>query len=147
MEWRHVFRLCCISRQSAHIFILMGIRLLLIYWILFLMSFSSLRIRDDSCSGVGALKDNDGPLSGPDGGLGNLCLNSSSMVLCSLRFRPYRLRGERGRHFRLIYFKDLFNHLWLLDKVLFKSHFDSLMNQLDLTWLYRMIRSQIGHMV
>lgn len=55
---------------------------------LFLMSFSSFRMRDDSCSGVGVLKDREGPPSAPDGGVGNLCLKSSSMLLCSLRFRP-----------------------------------------------------------
>lgn len=55
---------------------------------LFLMSFSSLRMREDSCSGVGALN-REGPLSAPDGGVGSLCLNSSSMLLCSLRFRPF----------------------------------------------------------
>lgn len=55
-----------------------------------LMSFSSLRMREDSCSGVGALKDREGPPSLPEGGVGNLCLKSSSMLLCSLRFRPWR---------------------------------------------------------
>lgn len=55
---------------------------------LFLMSFSSLRMREDSCSGVGALK-REAPPSAPEGGVGSLCLKSSSMLLCSLRFRPY----------------------------------------------------------
>lgn len=58
------------------------------HWILFLMSFSSLRMREDSCSGVGALKDKVGP-SGPEGGVGNLCLKSSSILFCSLRFSPW----------------------------------------------------------
>lgn len=57
---------------------------------LFLMSFSSLRMREDSCSGVGALKEREGPPSLPEGGVGNLCLKSSSMLLCSLRLRPWR---------------------------------------------------------
>lgn len=55
---------------------------------LFLMSFSSFRMREDSCSGVGVLKDREGPLSAPEGGVGNLCLKRSNMLLCSLRFRP-----------------------------------------------------------
>lgn len=55
---------------------------------LFLISFSSLRMRDDSCSGVGALKDRQEPPSPPEGGVGSRCLKSSSMLLCSLRFRP-----------------------------------------------------------
>lgn len=55
---------------------------------LFLISFSSLRMREDSCSGVGALKEREGVPSLPEGGVGNLCLKSSIMLLCSLRFRP-----------------------------------------------------------
>lgn len=55
---------------------------------LFLISFSSLRMREDSCSGVGALKDRPEPPSPPEGGVGSRCLKSSSMLLCSLRFRP-----------------------------------------------------------
>lgn len=39
---------------------------------------------------MGALKDREEPPSPPEGGVGNLCLKSSSMLLCSLRFRPYR---------------------------------------------------------
>lgn len=63
---------------------------------LFLMSFSSLRMREDSCSGVGALNDREGP-SPPEGGVGSLCLKRSSMLLCSLRFRPYT-HEHRGNH-------------------------------------------------
>lgn len=48
-----------------------------------------MRMREDSCSGVGALKDREGPPSAPEGGVGSLCLKRSSMLLCSLRFRPY----------------------------------------------------------
>lgn len=67
---------------------------------LFLMSFSSLRMREDSCSGVGALKEREGPPSPPEGGVGSRCLKSSSMLLCSLRFRPYKQihRGKYSLH-------------------------------------------------
>lgn len=62
--------------------------LVFIFYSLFLISFSSLRMRDDSCSGVGVLKDRQEPPSAPEGGVGSRCLKSSSMLLCSLRFRP-----------------------------------------------------------
>lgn len=55
---------------------------------LFLISFSSLRMRDDSCSGVGVIRDSELEPSGPEGGLGSLWRRSSSMLLCSLLFRP-----------------------------------------------------------
>jgi hypothetical protein len=38
---------------------------------------------------VGVLKEREGPPSVPEGGVGNLCLKSSNMLLCSLRFNPY----------------------------------------------------------
>lgn len=55
---------------------------------LFLISFSSLRMRDDSCSGVGASRDSELEPSGPEGGVGSLWRKSSSMLLCSLLFSP-----------------------------------------------------------
>lgn len=55
---------------------------------LFLISFSSFRMRDDSCSGVGAIRDSVLELSVPEGGAGSLCRKSSSMLLCSLLFSP-----------------------------------------------------------
>lgn len=55
---------------------------------LFLISFSSLRMREDSCSGVGARRDRELEPSGPEGGAGSLWRKSSSMLLCSLRFSP-----------------------------------------------------------
>lgn len=55
---------------------------------LFLMSFSSLRMREDSCSGVGASRDSELEASGPAGGVGSRWRKSSSMLLCSLLFSP-----------------------------------------------------------
>lgn len=55
---------------------------------LFLISFSSLRMRDDSCSGVGARRDRELEPSGPEGGAGSLWRKRSSMLLCSLLFSP-----------------------------------------------------------
>lgn len=55
---------------------------------LFLISFSSLRMRDDSCSGVGASRDSELEPSGPAGGVGSLWRKRSSMLLCSLLFSP-----------------------------------------------------------
>lgn len=66
------------------------------------MSFSSFRIREDSCSGVGALSEREPEFSVPEGGAGRRWRNRSSMLLCSLRFRPCGSEGERsnqaGRH-------------------------------------------------
>lgn len=55
---------------------------------LFFISFSSLRMREDSCSGVGASRDRELGASGPAGGVGSLWRKSSSMLLCSLLFSP-----------------------------------------------------------
>lgn len=52
------------------------------------MSFSSFRIREDSCSGVGALSEREPVLSAPEGGAGRRWRKRSSMLLCSLLFRP-----------------------------------------------------------
>lgn len=63
---------------------------------LFLMSFSSLRMREDSCSGVGADREMEAAFSTPEGGAGSLWRNKSSMLLCSLRLRPCRGKTTRG---------------------------------------------------
>lgn len=54
----------------------------------FLISFSSLRMREDSCSGVGARRDRELEPSGPEGGVGSRWRKSSSVLLCSLLFSP-----------------------------------------------------------
>lgn len=46
-------------------------------------------MREDSCSGVGAVREMELGFSIPEGGAGSLWRNSSSMLLCSLLFRPY----------------------------------------------------------
>lgn len=62
---------------------------------LFLMSFSSFRIREDSCSGVGALSESEPLFSTPEGGAGRRWRKSSSMLLCSLLFRPCHSKGKQ----------------------------------------------------
>lgn len=51
-------------------------------------------MRDDSCSGVGARKDRELEPSGPEGGVGSLWRKSSSMLLCSLLFSPWKGKRE-----------------------------------------------------
>lgn len=90
-----------IGKEKLHLSLQISDGSIFSFYSLFLISFSSLRMRDDSCSGVGVLKESERPPSAPEGGVGSLCLKRSSILLCSLRFKPYTQTGKQNsnKHF------------------------------------------------
>lgn len=69
-----------IGKEKLHLSLQISDGSIFSFYSLFLISFSSLRMRDDSCSGVGVLKESERPPSAPEGGVGSLCLKRSIHV-------------------------------------------------------------------